>query len=53
MAHVEDDDVFSRFVEDRREFGFQGKRPQQRRPMGWPWVALITVVLGAGLITLT
>jgi len=53
MAHMEDDDVFSRFVEERREFGFQGRRPQQRRPMSWPLIALITVALGAGLITLT
>lgn len=53
MAHMEDDDVFSRFVEERREFGFQGKRLQPRRPMGWPLIALITVALGAGLVTLT
>ena len=53
MAHMEDDDVFSRFVEERRELGFRGERPQRRRPMGWPLVALITVALGAGLITLT
>ena len=51
MAHMEDDDVFSRFVEERRELGFRGERPQQRRLINWHFLALVAVVLSAGLIT--
>lgn len=54
MAHMDDDDVFLRFVEERRELGFRGERPpQRRRPMNWPFVALVAVALGAGLVTMT
>lgn len=54
MTHGDGDEVFSRFVEERRELGFRGERPpQQRRLINWHFLALVAVVLGAGLITVT
>lgn len=53
MAHGDEDEVFSRFVEERRELGFRGERPPQRRLINWHFLALVAVVLGAGLITVT
>ena len=53
MTHVEQDDVFSRFVEERRELGFRGERPQKRRSARWLLITLIAVALGAGFITTT
>lgn len=51
MTYRDEDEVFSRFVEERRELGFRGERPQQRRLINWHFLALVAVVLGAGLIT--
>lgn len=53
MAHVEQDDVFSRFVEERRELGFRGERPQKRWSANWLLMMLIAVALGTGFITMT
>jgi len=53
MTHGDEDEVFSRFVEERRELGFRGERPLQRRPINWQFLAVVAVVLGAGLITVT
>ena len=54
MTRWDEDEVFSRFVEERRELGFRGDRPPQRRlSINWQFLAVVAVVLGAGLITVT
>ncbi len=54
MTRWDEDEVFSRFVEERRELGFRGDRPpQRRRSINWQFLAVVAVVLGAGLITVT
>ncbi|MDC9837288.1 hypothetical protein PO870_28350 [Rhizobium sp. MJ37] len=50
--HIKYDEVFAGFVEERREFGFQGDRPEERKSMSWPLVTLIAVALGSGLMGL-
>ncbi|MDR6671317.1 hypothetical protein [Rhizobium sp. 1399] len=49
---IEYDEVFAGFVEDRREFGFQGDRLQERQLMRRPLMTLIAVALGSGLMGL-
>ncbi|MGW9950542.1 hypothetical protein J2W92_005904 [Rhizobium leguminosarum] len=50
--HIEYDEVFAGFVEERREFGFQGDRPQERQSMRRPLITLVAVALGFGLMAL-
>lgn len=50
--YIEYDEVFAGFVEERREFGFRGDRPLERKSMTSPYLALIVIFLGTGLICL-
>jgi len=52
IVHIEYDEVFAGFVEERREFGFQGDRPQERQSMRRPLITLVAVALGFGLMAL-
>jgi len=51
-VYIEYDEVFAGFVEERREFGFQGDRPRERKSMTRPFITLIAIALGTGLMGL-
>ncbi len=50
--YIEYDEVFAGFVEERREFGFQGDRPRERKSMTRPFITLIAIALGTGVMGL-
>jgi hypothetical protein len=52
IVRIEYDEVFAGFVEQRREFGFQGDRLQERQLMRRPMMTLIAIALGSGLMGL-
>jgi hypothetical protein len=52
IVRIEYDEVFAGFVEERREFGFQGDRLQERQLMRRPMMTLIAIALGSGLMGL-
>lgn len=57
MTYKDEDDVFSRFAEERREFGFQRDPAAAPRKSGnrAPWLALCAILLiaMAGFIVMT